>query len=133
MLRATVAVMLALMFAVGVVTIVLAQYGPYGGKPDATKPSGLAPTSGAKQVTAKPKSVSGKIKSLDAGSLVVEVPGKTPRQYTFALAGATIKVGGKEGTSTDLKEGDAVQVMYTESDGKLTAKRVAAKTARAKK
>lgn len=130
MLRGTMGLIVAFAFGVGVTTVALAQSAP---TPKASKPSATAPTGEAKKPAQKVKTVAGKVRSVDAASLVVEVSGKTPKAYTFALAGTTIKVGGKEGTSTDLKEGDAVRVTSTESEGKLIAKTVIAPAAKAKK
>lgn len=133
MLRNMLAVIVALTFGLGVAAAALAQYSQPGPRPEATKPPAPAQTGEAKKPAEKPKTVAGKVKSVDAANLVVEVSGKTAKEYSFALAGVTIRVDGKEATSTDLKGGDAVQVTYTESEGKLVAKTVVAKAAKAKK
>jgi hypothetical protein len=122
MLRNTVAVIVALTFGLGVAAAALAQYSQPGPRPEATKPPAPAQTGEAKKPTEKPKTVAGTAKSVDAA-----------KEYGFALAGATIKAEGKEATSTDLKGGDAVRVTYTELEGKLVAKTVVAKAAKAKK
>jgi hypothetical protein len=77
--------------------------------------------------------VTAKVKSVGPSGLVVQVAGKTPKELTFDLTGAAIKAGGKDASSTDLKDGDEVRVGYTEADGKLVAKTVTAKAAKAKK
>ena len=121
--RGAVAVIIALLFVAGGATVALAQYGT---KPEAPKPSVAAPAGEGKQPVEKMKTVTGKVRSVDTATLVVQVSGKAPKEYAFALAGSTIKVGGKEGTSTDLKQGDVVRVSYTDADGRLTAKTVIA-------
>ena len=74
--------------------------------------------------------VTGFVKSVNGTSLVLEVPrspvlqaaGITSKDYAFELAGATIKIDGREGAPSDLRRSDVVGVLYTESDGKLIAK-----------
>lgn len=128
--RGAVVVISALLFVAGGATVALAQY---GAKPEAPKPSVAAPAGEGKQPVEKMKTVTGKVRSVDTATLVVQVSGKAPKEYAFALAGSTIKVGGKEGTSTDLKGGDAVQVSYVEADGRLIAKTVTAKAPKAQR
>lgn len=131
---ATVILIGGLMYGLGVAGVAHAQSGQYGPRPESTKPPTVtAPTGEAKKPAEKLKTVSGTVKSVDATNLVVTVSGKTPKQYTFALGETTVKVGAKEGVAMDLKEGDAVRVTYTESDGKLSARSVVVKAAKAKK
>ncbi len=100
---------------------------------EAARPSPAAPAGGTTKPADEVKTVTGMLKAVDAGRLVVEVPGETPKQYSFLLARSTMNVGGKEGTTADLKEGDTVRVTYTESEGKLIAKTVTARAARPKR
>ncbi len=133
MLRKTVAVLVALGLAVGLSTAVLAQYGQGPAKPDATKASPAAQSSEVKKSAEKVTLVTGKVKSVAANSLVVQVSGKTAKEMTFDLTGTAIKAGGKDAAISDLKDGDEVRVGYTESDGKLVAKTVTARPGKAKK
>lgn len=96
----------------------------------AALPSPAAPTGGTRKPADEVKTVTGMLKTVHAGSLVVEVSGETPKQYSFLLARSTMNVGGKEGTTADLKEGDTVRVTYTESEGKLIAETVTVRAAR---
>lgn len=89
-----------------------------------TPSSSPAPQGQTKKTTAKVRSAAGTVKSVDAANLVIHVSGKSPKEYTFSLEGAVIKVAGKEGTSTELKEGDSVRVTYVLSDSKMVAKTV---------
>ena len=135
MFRKTVAVIVGCGLALGVGSVVLAQSTQGGAKPEAAKPSTASQTGDAQKPAEAKKSaekvmtVSGKVKSVAVNSLVVQVSGKTPKEYAFDLTGAKIKVAGKDAIVADLKEGDAVRVSYLEADGKLIAKTV---TARAK-
>lgn len=87
-----------------------------------------APAPTKQQEAAKPlakaKMASGKVKSVSADSLVVEV-GK--KEITFAVSGEAAESAQK------LKAGDRVTVSYTESDGKMTATKVTGKTAKTAK
>ncbi|MBI3454277.1 MAG: hypothetical protein HY002_00625 [Candidatus Rokubacteria bacterium] len=142
----TVALVVALGFVFASGAVAVAQYGQSGAKSEAPKGSttqtGEAkkpaeetkkPVQDAKKSVEKVSTVSGKVKSVTGNSLVVEVRGKTPKEYTFDLAGTTIKAGGKDAATTDLKDGDDVRVSYTQSEGKLVAKTVVARAAKAKK
>jgi hypothetical protein len=131
MLRGGVALIVAVLLVGGGAGVSLAQY---GGKPEASKLSPATTTGGdVKEPAETVKTVTGKIKSVEPTRLVVKSSGKTPKEYTFELAGTAIKVGKKEGTSTDLKVGNAVRVTYTDSGGKLIAKTVIAKPVKAKR
>ena len=70
------------------------------------------------------KIVAGTVKFVDAGRLVLEIPGSLSTDYIFSLLGATIKVAAKEGKSRDLGRDDFVSVLYAESEGQLIAKTV---------
>lgn len=78
----------------------------------------------AKRPVQSLKVVIGKIKAVDGAHLVIEVSRTTPAQLTFALVGTLIKVRDKEGTSSDLKPGDLVEVTYRQSGEKRIAKTV---------
>jgi ribosomal protein S1 len=139
MFRKTVAVVVALGCAFGSGTVAVAQYSQPGAKSEAPK-SGTTqtadatkPAENATKSAEKVSTVSGKVKSVTGTSLVVEVRGKTSKEYTFDLAGTTIKAGGKNATATDLKDGDDVGVSYTQSEGKLIAKTITARAIKPKK
>lgn len=84
-----------------------------------------AETTSAKAV-GKSKNANGTVKAASADSLTVL--GKGNKEWTFAVdAKTTIKKAGKVVVATDLKEGDAVHVRFTEVDGKLVAKAVTVK------
>jgi len=94
---------------------------------DAAKPADAAKKAAqpAQKPATKLSSLAGKVKSVGAMNLTLETKAKPPKEYTFDLTGAAIKVGGKEAAATDLKEGDEIRVSYTQSEGKLVAKTVA--------
>jgi hypothetical protein len=74
------------------------------------------------------KSVSGQVVSLDdaAKTLTVKQAGKTPKELTFAVAGAAAK------SLTGLKAGDRIRVRYTDEAGKLTAENILKSRSKAK-
>jgi Domain of unknown function (DUF5666) len=72
----------------------------------------------------------GRVKSVSADTLVVlgKSQGKAA-EWTFALDTKTrIRKAGKDITVADLKEGDGVQVRYTEQGGKHVAQTVRARS-----
>ncbi len=73
---------------------------------------------------AKPKQVTGIVKSVLPESLVVE---KGKKEWAFAISGEVADAAQK------LKAGERVTVAYTVENGKMTATKVTAKTARAAK
>ncbi len=64
----------------------------------------------------KAKTAEGTVKSVSATSLVIE--GKGKKVWTFAISGAAAESAKK------LKPGDAVQVSFTEAEGKMMASKV---------
>jgi uncharacterized protein DUF5666 len=83
---------------------------------------------------AKAKSASGTVKSASADSLVVEGKGKNAKEWTFAVDPNTkIKKSGKDVAAADLQAGDAVNVRYTDQDGKMVAQSVMVRGGKAKK
>ena len=70
-------------------------------------------------------SVTGTVKTAQDNGLVVTAreTGKKDREWAFVLdAGTRIDAGGK--SATELREGDAVTVTYTNRDGKIVAQSV---------
>lgn len=67
-------------------------------------------------------------KSTDNGLVVVgREAGQKDKEWAFALeAGTRIEAGGK--SATELREGDAVTVTYTNRDGKIVAQSVKVNT-----
>ena len=120
MVRTMVALMLGVTLGGNGATVALAQS---PSTPQVSRPTATVPLE-TTNPTPRPKAVIGKVKAVKGTSLVIEVSGTTPEQYTFALVGTLIKISEKEGTSTDLKEGTTVEVTYTESGGKRIAKTV---------
>jgi hypothetical protein len=70
------------------------------------------------------KVVRGAIGFADAKHLVLDVSEREPKSYVFAMASATIRVSGKEGGVGNLRRGDLVGVLYTETEGERIAKMV---------
>lgn len=66
----------------------------------------------------------GAIEFANERRLVLEVSEGGPKRYVFGMAGATIRVNGKEGGVDDLHRGDIVGVLYKETEGELIAKMV---------
>lgn len=109
---------LSVVFLVGSAGLVAAQEK----KADDKKATQMAP--GA--AVGKAKNANGTVKAATADSLTVV--GKGSKEWTFAVDSKTaIKKAGKAVVATDLKEGDAVHVQFTEADGKLVAKSVTVK------
>lgn len=85
--------------------------------------------------------LTGFVRSVDGTDLVLAVSrspvlrafGIASKDYVFELAGATIKIDGREGAPSALRSGDAVGVLFTESHGKLIARVVTATRGAAEK
>jgi len=89
-----------------------------------------AKTDATKAAVAKPKSATGTVKTASVESLVVL--DKDKKEWTFAVAKDTkIMKGGKAVEPKDLAENDPVTIQFTEADGKMTAKTVTVKAAKA--
>ncbi len=120
--------------AVGLTSAAWSQTAQGPAKADPAKAATSAsPTGEVKKAPEKLTMVTGKVKSVGPNGLVVQVAGKTPKELTFDLTGTAIKVGGKDASATDLKDGNEVRVGYMEADGKLVAKTVSAKAGTVKK
>lgn len=107
-------VALALLLAVGATAPAVAQ-------------APAAPGSETKQEAKKAtRNVSGTIRTASADTVVVAGKDKgKDAEWTFAVEPVTnIRKGGKSITAGDLKAGDAVQVRYTERDGKAMAQSI---------
>jgi ribosomal protein S1 len=123
-----IALPLALVFALGMAGYAAAQEK----KPAEAKPEMKSDaTKMEKKAEKKPatKTANGTVKSASADSVVVAGKEKgKDAEWTFAVDPKTsIKKGGKAITAADVKMGDAVQVKYTEADGKATAQSVMVK------
>lgn len=70
----------------------------------------------AAKAAMKAKTAEGTVKSVSATNLVIE--GKDKKVWTFAISGAAAESAKK------LKAGDAVQVSFTEAEGKMMASKV---------
>jgi len=102
-LRKLFALLLGMVFLFGTTAVVMAAQG---------------------KAVAKTKTLTGRVKSISAESLVVE---KGKKEWTFAIQGEVADAALK------LKAGDRVTVAYTDEAGKMTATKVTAKAARAAK
>jgi hypothetical protein len=81
------------------------------------------PARGADRSSVGLRSVTGTVKKATEKGLVVvgRETGQKDKEWAFALeAGTRIDAGGKS-AATDLREGDAVTVTYTNRDGKIVA------------
>lgn len=88
-----------------------------------------APAMEQKKAPVKVKQVTGDVAAVDAKANTITVKGKKG-DVTVACDAKTKMMMGKEAkTLADIKVGDKVTVKYTESDGKMTAKSIAIKTA----
>jgi len=95
---------------------------------DAGAQTAASSTAATKKSTAR--SVSGTVKSSSAETVVVAGRSKgQDAEWTFAVEPTTnIRKGAKSIIAADLKAGDAVQVSYTEQDGKATARSIVVKS-----
>lgn len=117
------AIVIGGLFILGVVGAGSAQQVPQTGQPEKPaieKPSPAKPA-------AKPKRLTGSVKSASEESLIQEViqKDKSTKEYTFAVdPKAKISKTGKAITLKDLQPGDAATASFTPADGKLVAKAV---------
>ena len=99
----------------------------------ATAQTPATPGSETKQDAKKAttRNVSGTVKASSADAVVVAGKDKgQDTEWTFAVEPVTnIRKGGKSITAADLKAGDAVQVRYTEREGKAMAQSILVGTA----
>jgi len=98
---------------------------------DGSKAEGLAKTSAEppQNPAAKLFRVTGMVKAITAVGLTLETKAN---EYTYDLTGAAIKIGVRDATAADLKEGDEIRVSYARSEDKLVAKTVSRLVKRAK-
>ncbi len=130
-MKRSVALLIAVMFGIGLAGSAVAQTTtpttptPATTPAPAQKPAEAKPKSDVK----KAKNAMGTVKSVSADSLVVggKEKGKDA-EWTFAVDSKTaIRKSGKAITATDLKPGDQVQVRYMDHEGKATAMAVQVK------
>jgi hypothetical protein len=89
------------------------------------------PASESKQEAKKAiRNISGTVRASSPDTVVVAGKDKgKDAEWTFAVDPVTnIRKGGKSITAGDLKAGDAVQVRYTERDGKAMAQSILVRT-----
>ena len=87
------------------------------------------PARGADRSSVGMRSVTGTVKKTTEKGLVVlgRETGQKDKEWAFVLdASSRIDAGGK--SATELREGDAVTVIYTNRDGKIVAQTVTVKT-----
>jgi hypothetical protein len=112
---------------------ILLVLGPAAGSAIAQTPGAPAgeSKSEAKKAT---RNVSGTVRTASADTVVVAGKDKgKDAEWTFAVEPVTnIRKGGKSITAGDLKSGDAVQVRYTERDGKAMAQSITVRAAKTK-
>jgi len=124
--KRSVALLIAVVFGIGLAGIAVAQTTPAPATPaPATTPAPAKPKSDVK----KAKNAMGTIKSASPDSLVVAGKEKgKDAEWTFAVDSKTaIRKSGKAITAADLKPGDQVQVRYMDHEGKATAMAVQVK------
>jgi hypothetical protein len=112
-----------------------ASSAPASSAPAASAPATKAPakTEPAKTDAKKmaTKSATGAVKTASADSLVL-VAGKDKKEWTFAVDKDTkIMKAGKAAKAEDLAPDDSATVTYVEADGKMWAKSVSVKAAKA--
>jgi hypothetical protein len=127
MMRHPLTWIVTVVFLLGLAAPVLAQTTTAPAPPaPAPAPAQKAPAKAEMKKVEKAKSASGTVKSASADSLVLTA--KDKKDWTFALDKDTkITKAGKAATAADLAAEDTAMVTYTEADGKMHAKSVAAK------
>jgi hypothetical protein len=70
------------------------------------------------------KVLRGVVEFADPKRLVLEASEGEPNRYVFGIAGATIRMGSKNGSVDDLHRGDIVGVLYKEAKGVRIARMV---------
>jgi len=128
--KRSVALLIAVMFGIGLAGSAVAQTTtPTTPTPATTPPAQKPAEAKPKSDVKKAKNAMGTVKSVSADSLVVggKEKGKDA-EWTFAVDSKTaIRKSGKAITATDLKPGDQVQVRYMDHEGKATAMAVQVK------
>jgi hypothetical protein len=118
-------------FVTGIVGFTAAQTSTTTTPPPATEKKADPKSDKMAKPATTTKTASGSVKTVAPDSLVVAGKEKgTEKEWTFALNATTkVKKAGKAAAAADLKEGDRVQVRYTEADGKATATAVTVSSA----
>jgi len=128
--KRSVALLIAVMFGIGLAGSAVAQTTtPTTPTPATTPPAQKPAEAKPKSDVKKAKNAMGTVKSVSADSLVVggKEKGKDA-EWTFAVDSKTaIRKSGRAITATDLKPGDQVQVRYMDHEGKATAMAVQVK------
>ena len=127
-MKKLIALPLAVVFALGTAGFAVAQEKKAEEKKSEMK-SDAKPMEKKAEKKPMAKTANGTVKSASADSVVVAGKDKgKDAEWTFAVdPKTTIKKGGKAITAADIKTGDAVQVKYTEADGKAMAQSVMVK------
>jgi hypothetical protein len=136
MIRQLTVAIVATAFVASLAGPVLAQGAPSTGTtPPAAAPStGTGGTTPKSSTMAKTKQATGAVKSAapDNLMLVTTDKNKVEKEWTFVLDKDTkLTKGGKAIETTDIAAKDTATVAYTESDGKMVAKTVKIKAAKA--
>jgi len=122
-LKKGLAVTAGILSVLGAMGLAWAQQAPPAGQPEKPAMEKAAPAKSA----ARLQRLTGSVKSVSEGSLVMEVmqKDKPAKEYTFSLdPKAKLAKAGKAITTKDLQPGESVTVSFTETDGKLVAKAV---------
>lgn len=95
--------------------------------PAAAQPRDAKPGTDTTRAADRTRSVTGRVKmTTDKGLVVVgREAGQKDREWAFVLDPATrIEASGKAQVASELREGDAVTVTYTDRDGKVVAQSI---------
>lgn len=113
-----------------VAAVILALALAYSAIPAAAQQKpGADPARGSDRSSVGSRSVTGMVKkTTDNGFVVVgREAGQKDKEWAFALdAGTRVDAGGR--SATELREGDAVTVTYTNRDGKIVAQSIKVNT-----
>jgi len=122
------AVLIALVVAVGGVSVTFAQTPTPPPEQKTTDKKATGAKKDDMKTTAK--TAVGTVKSASPDSLVVAGKSKgKDTEWTFAVDSTTkVRKAGKDVTATELKPGDPVRVRYMEHDGKSVAQTIAVTT-----
>ena len=111
----------------GVAALTLAVTLGCSAMPAAAQQREVKPGTDTTRAADRTRSVTGRVKmTTDKGLVVVgREAGQKDREWAFVLDPATrFEAGGKAQVASDLREGDAVTVTYTDRDGKVVAQSV---------
>lgn len=132
MLKRAIAILVSLMFVLSFTALSFAADKAAAPAAPVKAEEKKAEPAAEKKAPVKVKQVTGDVTAVDTKANTITIKGKKGDVTVACDAKTKIKMGKETKTLADIKVGDKVTAKYTETDGKMTAKSIAIKTAEKK-